>query len=498
MFAAGPWILGADSALQTDTSLGRHPTVTPPRTVRVVHAVRRPLAVPRAALQASRVAGDTGAALSDPAAPLLGVDRDSTVQVDVVASWDEWADSDQPTPMTEVVQSVPVGLTDAMLPVIRHEFGDTKYRHIKYQLTARSRFRQYFADTDPDGAFATTPADSPVDVLSTARPAPPVVVSIVPAFRWTDVGQIDTGLIDPSDGIIDDGHPQDGPGFETSPLDGPDDDRDGFETPEPELPRDDDAPFLHRERSGGRVRVELGRPWFTTGQGERLVVVIPSTAVYRDPLYAAPAPQQPIFGASAPGIPVVQVDDPDGAGQVSVALFDVRYENGRPFADVVLPGAASTYSPMARLVLARYQEHSLPGLHLSTTTTTEAVPVLPSRTLIVEREAGGVTVTLSGIGPTDVPNRVEARLEVAPSAGFGGTLSTLTDGVPAQGWQQVSTGAGVLGQALDPIVVPPDGRSYRLVIREFENLEPLDPPTTGDVLVQELGQRVVFADVVAL
>jgi hypothetical protein len=153
---------------------------------------------------------------------------------------------------------------------------------------------------------------------------------------------------------------------------------------------------------------------------------------------------------------------------------------------------------MARLVLARYQEHSLPGLQLSTTTTTEAVPVLPSRTLIVERPPGGVTVTLSGIGPTDVPNRVEARLEVAPSTGFGGTLSTLTDAVPAQGWQQVSTGPGVLGRALASIAVPPDGRSYRLVVREFENLELLDPPTTGDVLVKELGQRVVFADVVAL
>ncbi len=73
------------------------------------------------------------------------------------------------------------------------------------------------------------------------------------------------------------------------------------------------------------MRVELGLPWSTTGQGEQLALVIPSTAVYRDPLYAAPAPQQPFFGTSTPGIPVVQVD-PDGAGQVSVALFDVRYE----------------------------------------------------------------------------------------------------------------------------------------------------------------------------
>ncbi len=109
-----------------------------------------------------------------------------------MASSDEWADSDQPMPMTEVVQSVPVGLTDAALPVIRHEFSDTKYRHTSTSWPP-SRFRQYFADTDPDGAFATKPSDSPVDVLSTARPVPPVVVSIVPAFRWTDVGHTTRG-----------------------------------------------------------------------------------------------------------------------------------------------------------------------------------------------------------------------------------------------------------------------------------------------------------------
>jgi hypothetical protein len=183
---------------------------------------------------------------------------------------------------------------------------------------------------------------------------------------------------------------------------------------------------------------------------------------------------------------------------VVVALFEVSYEDGRPYADVVLPGADLSYSPMARLTLARYQEHSLPGLELS------AMDDDPSGCCVaVPDSSRRTTVGRCHRHPqrdrsVETPNRVEVRLEVAPSPQFGEILRTLSDGAAAQGWQQLSTALGVLNQPLAPIQISADGRTCRLVGKEIENLEPLDSPSTGDVLVLELGRRVVFADVVQL
>ena len=201
----------------------------------------------------------------------------------------------------------------------------------------------------------------------------------------------------------------------------------------------------------------------------------------------------------APGFRLAHVtdpDDPDGVRQLTVALFEVRYDGVRPFADVRLPVDDASYGPLVQLTLARYQEHSLPGLELSETVTTEAVAMLPSRRLVVDKQVDGVVVTLSGTSPTDVPNRVEVRLEASPTPRFAGTLSELGSGT-GQGWVRVSAATGILGEPFDPIVPPRDGRSFRLVVTELENLEPLSATPAGR-LEQELSRRVVFSDVVQL
>lgn len=498
-FAAGLWLLGNQS-LVTDANTGRHPVVTPALTLRAVHAVRRPLGTPSADLVVSRSVGDTAATLTGAANAAFGVHVASTGQVDVTASWDEWGDSDLPTPRSEVVESLPVGLDRTPLPAIRHQFADTKYRRIRYTLTAWSRFRAYFRADDPDEAFAASTTLAPVDVLSSARPQPPVVLSVVPAARWHDDAPeplpITTGELGPEDGTV----PQDDPDREAPTVRGD--------------PSDEERPFRTRVRHGGRLQVELAGPWHSTGEGEQLAIVVaaepppdPSsvlwsevTTVYSDPVYSVgTAPAQPTEGSLAsPFLPVVHATDAGSGREVAILPVAVRHHDGRPYADVMLPMTQQTYCPLVRLAVARYQPHSLPGLELSAIVMTEVVAVLPTRTLVVDRPPGGVTVRLSGVGPESGANVVAARLEVAPAQGFAGTLSSLGAETSELGWREVSTVTGGLDAALPVLPVPADGRTYRVVVTEVEPLTPLPGPAPTDPLASALGRRVVFADVVDL
>jgi hypothetical protein len=480
-FAAGLWITGhADAA--TAAIAGRHPILTPSHTVLLVHAVRRPINAPQGALAGTRNAGDTFAVLADPDQPLLGVDRDSTAQLDVSAAWQEWADTAEPAPMSEVVQVVPVGRLDAKLPPIRHEFGDTRHRAITYTLTARSRFRQYFDPAEPEEAFAVSSTAAVTHIPSSARPAPPVILSAVPAFSWeaSDAGGVIT-----------------------------------------------------RVRHGGRLRVELARPWYTTGQGESLAVIAAPdvtrglvglvlagtadwdvvSAAYRDPLPVTQALRaQPTASSftEAQGPPAV-VRDIESGGDVAVVAYPVWYAAGRRFADIVIRDLADqSYTPMIALSLARYQPFSLANLALSRLVRTDYLPLLPTRVLTVNRqEAGAVVVELAGLGPAATPNRVDIRLESRAGPGpaaaedVAGELTVLNvpDSVP--GWQSVSVTQATLNVASAPITLPDPSLTYRLVVREIENLAPSSagpagPLATDDPLVQQLSSRTVFADVVSL
>jgi hypothetical protein len=484
-FAAGAWVAGDDIATEAALS-GRHPVITPARTLHVVHAVRRPLAVPAANLTATRVQEGTDALLADPAAPLLGVDRDSTVQVDVSASWNEWGDAPEPEATEEVLEALPVGLGDDALPAIRHEFADTKHRQVIYTLTARSRFRQFFDPGDPEEAFAAPAQIGPVAVPNTARPAPPTVLSVVPAFSWQE---------------------------------------------------SDDGTTLTRTRGGGQLRVELGAPWYATGEGERLGLIVagplfweelrkkeeeggivfpvdpgsggvtgiglepppapdPSlyTTAYRDPLYPGPAPSAQPSAVTGQAEEDGFVKEPGSGTRVLVAPYAVWYAEGRRFADIGFDELAeSSYCPFVRLSLTRYQPHSLPNMELSTLVKPDPVPLMPTRTLTVQRTDAGPIVTLSGRGPEGPPNQVEVRLEAVSSEQRGAELTALNT---EAGWRPLETFTGTLGTPLNPIPVPPDDHAHRLVIREIENIETSTPPE--DPLVFELSARTVFADVLDL
>ncbi|WP_214318250.1 hypothetical protein [Nonomuraea sediminis] len=413
-FSIRRWL---EPGAESQASGGRHPMVTPPHAVNLVHAVRKPLRDPAGTLKASREEGQTWTRLL-PEPALLGLDANSTVQLRVEAAWDEWSDSPTPAPAVAKVQTLPLQAADVALGELRQEFGDTKHRMVTYTLTADSRFRRHFADDEPPEAFIATAKLAPVVVPSSAKPVPPVVLGVRPAFRWT-------------------GAAQGGAEWDS----------------------------LERTRLSGRLRVELDRPWFTTGAGERLAVL--RARFGRDPIWAT-------------------LEPPAAIEQMSTHA--VEFDGAHWYADVPMPPTQS-YAPFVRLTVARHQPNSLPGLELSTPVDTELVQVLPDRTLTVQRHDGNLHILLRGTGPDGPrPNRVEALLE----QGTQGT-TTLTaldpDDVPA--WVRVPGHAvsGTLNAELPPLAIPQVDGLLRVYVREIEQID--TAPGDG-----ELFERVVFADFV--
>ena len=368
--------------------------------------------------------------------------------------------------------SVPI---DGQLAGLRHELGDTRHRTVAYNATAVSRFRRFFEEDEPDDAFRSVGVLSPVALLNSARPPAPSPAAITPAFLWE--------------------RPETPPGWTQ----------------------------LVRRRHG-RLRVELRRPWFVSGDGEQLAVLVVTeptsvaalelepfvTRVGRDPIWETPAPDRYVvasgLGAAAGAARAFAL--PEAGGRKAIVVpHDVWLAGDRWYADIDLSAAAaSSYSPLIRLALARYQAHSSPDLELSSVVSTPFVPLLPERTLTVTRTDGRVVVLLEGVGPSGPrPNRVDVLLErlVAP-AGVPASDVELsasekpTDGTPAWVRMPEQSVNGALGAALPPLTLPAVDAPLRLHVREVEEFASDDTIVAGASMVAELGERLVFTDLVAV
>ncbi len=124
----------------------------------------------------------------------------------------------------------------------RHDFGDTKYRRVSYEAVATTRFREYFPITDAEQLTRKSPAVV-VDVPNAARPARPNVLYVLPTFEW-----------DRKDSVRFDGNAR--PDISGTPISG----ITGFGSTSKRMP--------------GGLRIYLDRPWYSSGDGELLGVVI--------------------------------------------------------------------------------------------------------------------------------------------------------------------------------------------------------------------------------
>jgi hypothetical protein len=230
---------------------GRHWVFTPHRWLTFTHAVQQPFAIPDMTKVAPK--RPLGATYSEFAGTIDNHAK-STGRIDVFATWSEDVDlvtAAEPN-MGELGTAVPhtahafgFDIMPDESPALvtrpdlgrisRQEFGDTKYRNITYHSVATTRFREFLPAkiaNDPTkiqqieltvGLDGKPKSPLVLDVPSSARPAHPDLIYTMPTFRWQ---------------------------------------------------REDAGPIRTHVRQGNGIRVWLRRPWFSSGDGEQLGVVL--------------------------------------------------------------------------------------------------------------------------------------------------------------------------------------------------------------------------------
>jgi hypothetical protein len=522
--------------------------LTPPRRVTMVHAVHQPLVRPVVSrLAVDRAAGESSATLHGS----IRFSRKSTGQVDLESVWTEPVDLGHgnvdagqghpevvPDPFTTERRDVFVlplvdrlGSRRRLAVVQQHDFGDTKARTIRYRATATSAFLAYFLRTTevdvpddpsalitvdpegiapgtltltdattgavyaertpdrPDGVFTLDPdsgtvrfGDIPVGerpsagsrlrarytygrvtrtspwrevvVPASARPAPPKVLSVIPTFGWDQAGQ-------------------------------------------------DAATGIESRRVGRGLRVYLDRPWWSSGEHEKLAVVLlndaftetaetrtcctqwgddPLNRGYGEWLYRRPTvanfPESEFRDGAADGtesgdrylrleeLPYRRVD---------VAPYTVRFDTKRKlwFADITVePGPdEGAYMPFVRLALARYQRQAPARFKLSRVAVADFVQLGVDRTAaaLLDADARVVTVTLTGVWPQTARgtgNRLLVRVESRLPDVSDELLAWEDSGVSVE--QQLRPSDEPVSLALE-LPAPAEPGMFRLVVEEFED-----------------------------
>jgi len=511
---------------------------TPFDRVTLVHAVPRPLEVPQpTVIHAFRVKGSTDSSLIG----AVDVHGPSTEMLTAEASWTEYTD-DLSLPVPEASAVTGIGFTTVIRPeedlaVLAdgaahdtrfdvagfgpvwlhravHQWGDTKHRNVKYRFRVATRYREYFDPADlagdpanplDDGQSVVGP-ETEVSVPSSAKPAAPIVHSVLPLLRW-DVGT------------------------------------------EPE------QPVALRSRRQAGVRIYLERPWYSSGEGELLAVLLAPGGVDpglerfvsqwgADPIWrSAKVTRRGMFlefdnlistlgldtrpGDARPVAPPVTMayEAVNGSPRVTVLGYQPQYneERGLWYVDIAIdPGA--NFWPFVRLAVARYQPDSVNGCHLSEPVKCDFVQLLPERTTSVSRtDVRHVRVVVSGsVGtrggdddePFPPPPAIAAEA-VRRNRRMVARLQRVDPNIPSDlGWDTVDTvelevrGAGRsfreaawVGQLASPVNIPlqkpGDNPTWRVAIEEWEILLG-DRADLGERGPREPERRLIYADEILL
>ncbi len=472
--------------LQAQAVKGSHWMFTPFRELLLVHAVQQPLLAPEFSpgFGAQKGLGQTFARLSDK----LPISGKSTSKVNVVGEWTEPIDALgeskwKTVPGKAEAFEIPVAYTDTVLPIRHsHEFGDTKHRFVDYKAVATTRFEEYF----PDGTTPVTresAAPRRLNILNSARPESPKVLYVLPTFGWTGKATADV---------------------------------------------------VTSTRRGGGLRVYMDRPWWSSGEGELLGVVIwprPRVRVSRgivalkppevpnalqtlvtqwgmDPIWTSQpldvdTPSTAHFTRAVATQSGVTLDELPGTS-VAVAGHEVGYDEDRKlwYCDIDID-VGDAYYPFIRLALARYQPDSVKDAYVSRVVLADFAQVAPDRTVSVafslnptqlivtlakpgyERSAG---IREGAVVEVTVEQR---RTDVSGDLGWvpvpNGTFA-LEIPTRRRGATQVWTGEVELPE-------PRGSRPFRLVIREYERHLFME---TDNAPSSQVVRRLVYADVLEI
>jgi hypothetical protein len=300
-------------------------------------------------------------------------------------------------------------------------------------------------------------------------------------------------------------------------------------------------------RQGGGLRLYMERPWFSSGAGELLGVLlrpatVPPTSADADTLkrYTSEWGMDPLWQAAEVS-PLALGDFANAAqtGQnlslaeianpaVDVASFVPSYDSGRGlwFADIEMK-VERGYFPFVRLALARFQPISVSGAHLSRVVLADFIQVVPHRQVLYDLNnaigGGELPITVKGPGYFNRNDLVRgssvivARLErrqfgdadTDNEAGWEPFAATLLEAAPDAGFDRVWEGRLALP---NPLPNP-----LRVVVLEAELYLTGDEPWPDvvNILGQEqmpglagaaagllerpnLGYRITFADAIVL
>jgi hypothetical protein len=504
--AVWEWIAEANPAnlndLRAQYESGRTWLHLPFRSLVLVHAVQQPLLIPEInePLTPTKLLGDTAATLDGS----VNIDAKSTSKIDLWAKWEDPFDNvskpayDETTDVVgqemhvaEIVAADPANDKLAIAAVL-HSLGDTKYHSVTYTPIATSRFREYFPPAITDVAenlLRPTPSEAPVtktiDIPNSARPEAAKPLYVLPTFIWSE---------QEAGGIIS------------------------------------------KIRRGNGLRVYLERPWFSSGAGELLGVVVrpnnvdteselgqalkPYTSQWgMDPLWQSVA-TDPINLTKFSGdslietkknLTLAELDQPNV--RVHVAGYKPGYDSDRNlwYCDIEMePG--HSYFPFVRLALARFQPISVDDAHLSRVVLADFTQVVPHREVTYDlndlaannkihvkmagaswqRDSGPATVTAS------LQMRDDKVIDPNDELGWAETgIIVQLQAAPGQPAEQVEW-EGTLATPTSPPVSP-----LRVVVREYERYEELGHiPQPG--LVETFAEkgtarmRLVFADAIII
>ncbi len=475
--------------VKADIVAGRHWAHLPWRDLTLVHAVQKPLAPPQiTTLDPAKALGESFVRITGSAS----ADNPSSARLQLSASWEDPVDDPaEPGPglrtsAAEIGEAIvgedalPVPLLDGTTgAALIHEFHDTRYHRVSYTPRAVTRFREYFppASNTPDATTLAGPAFD-VDVLNSARPAPPAFLYAIPVFEW------DTP-----------------PGT---------------------------AGMTERTRQGGGLRIYLDRPWYSSGDGELLGVVFQDNVAF-------PSPEDPlaklvtVWGADPiwRGAPTPARATPTsfpqaietGAGlslsahaaTVSVAGHEVRFDATRKLwhADIRID-CGDAYWPFVRLALARFQPRSVKDAELSAVHQSAFIQVPPTRHAkidlagaVLKIHVDGPTHRASEASDTFLPqattsnglNEVEAVIEqCAAGADPSDPLSwTPIETTRMLIVQEPATPGLWEGEMTLPASLP---AGVRLALREYEWFRTDDTDLSDDSRTgRRFARRMVYADI---
>jgi hypothetical protein len=257
-------------------------------------------------------------------------------------------------------------------------------------------------------------------------------------------------------------------------------------------------------RTAGGLRVWLDRPWWSSGEGELLGVVLTSdggtpsdleesftTRWGRDPVWISratdAAPALAAFGravVSQSGLSVAN----NATATVAVAGHVVEFDPDRGlwYCDLDVD-AGDSYFPFVRLALARYQPDSLVDAHLSAVVTTDPIQLLPQRTTIAAfspTNRRAVTVTVNGrsyVGADGSRAVVAVGVERRRPGVPGGDL----------GWTEVSTTGAIVSRVKDHNLVT---WKAAITLPADRGTEPMRITVTETETFTSGGSRVSYVD----